>query len=157
MSEGAGRSLLPLMTTTSKSYADYVVLVESKALRGRTKQEYLSKGRFANSESITSDVSLRGSPSGKSSTIWITAVRWRSCVPRHSTRRWWRCGCFTAITWAKNGRCGSASRFGAIVRCLLCSHAGRLGGYWVACVTGGLAPCWRSSTIAGCGWARRSP
>jgi hypothetical protein len=33
------------MTTTSKSYADYVVLVESKALRGRSKQEYLGQVR----------------------------------------------------------------------------------------------------------------
>ena len=29
------------MTTTSKGYGDYVVFVESKALRGRSKQEYL--------------------------------------------------------------------------------------------------------------------
>ena len=45
MREGAGRSLLPLMTTTSKSYADYVVFVESKTLRGRSKQEYLRQVR----------------------------------------------------------------------------------------------------------------
>ena len=45
MREGADRSLLPLMTTTSKSYADYVVFVESKALRGRSKQQYLRQVR----------------------------------------------------------------------------------------------------------------
>jgi len=44
-SQGAGRSLLPLMTTTSKVYGDYVVFVESKALRGRSKQEYLRQVR----------------------------------------------------------------------------------------------------------------
>ena len=44
-SQGAGRSLLPLMTTTSKGYGDYVVFVESKALRGRSKQEYLRQVR----------------------------------------------------------------------------------------------------------------
>jgi hypothetical protein len=38
MSQGAGRSLLALMTTTSKG-RDYVVFVESKALRGRNKQK----------------------------------------------------------------------------------------------------------------------
>ena len=32
------------MTTTSKGYGDYVVFVESKALRGRSKQEYLQAG-----------------------------------------------------------------------------------------------------------------
>jgi hypothetical protein len=39
MSQGAGRSLLAVMTTTSKGYEDYVVFVESKALRARSKQE----------------------------------------------------------------------------------------------------------------------
>ncbi|MGB9277949.1 MAG: hypothetical protein WCC08_22235 [Terrimicrobiaceae bacterium] len=33
------------MTTTSKGYGDYVVFVESKALRGRSKQEYLRQVR----------------------------------------------------------------------------------------------------------------
>ena len=33
------------MTTTSKRYGDYVVFVESKALRGRSKQEYLRQVR----------------------------------------------------------------------------------------------------------------
>ena len=132
------------MTTTSKGYGDYVVFVESKALRGRSKQEYLRQVRKLGEHYAGG--SLQGSPSGKSSTIWCTAVRPRSCVPRHSTRRWWRCGCFTAITCASSGRCGSALRSGAIVRCRWCSRAGRPGGYWAACVAGGFAQCWHSST-----------
>jgi hypothetical protein len=43
--QGAGGSLLSLMTTTSKVYEDNVVFVESKALRGRSKQEYLRQVR----------------------------------------------------------------------------------------------------------------
>jgi len=65
MSQAAGRSLLAVMTQ-HRRYEDYVVFVESKALRARVKQEYAWQLRKLGE--FTQGGNLQASPSVRSST-----------------------------------------------------------------------------------------
>ena len=142
------------MTTTSKGYGDYVVFVESKALRGRSKQEYLRQvrklgehyaGRTCRGHRAGS-LRLSGSPREveklRPSTLNQAVVALRMFYRDYLGRRW--------ALWER-------FEIRAIIRCRSCSHARRPGGYWAAYEAGGFARCSRSSTIAGCGSVRRSP
>ena len=142
------------MTTTSKVYGDYVVFVESKALRGRSKVEYLRQvrklgehyarrelARVTEREVFDYLVHRREVEKLRPSTLNQAAVALRMFYRDYVGRQW--------VLW-------SALRSGAIIRFRSSLHARRPADCWAACAAGGFARCWRSSTIAGCGSARRS-
>ena len=143
------------MTTTSKGYGDYVVFVESKALRGRSKQEYLRQVRKLGEHYAGRE--LAGVTEREVFDYLVHRREVEKLRPSTLNQAVVALRMFYRDYLASSGRFGSASRSGAIIRCRWCLHAGRPGGYWAAYLAGGFAQCSHSSTIAGCGWARRSP
>ena len=101
-------------------------------------------GRFANLGSITRGGSLRGHAKREVFDYLDHRREVESCVPSTlnqavvALRMFYRD--YLGRKWALWER---------FVRCRSCSRARRPGGYWVAYEAGGLARCWRSSTIAG--------
>ena len=143
------------MTTTSKGYGDYVVFVESKALRGHSKQEYLRQVRKLGEHYAGRE--LAGVSERKVFDYLVHRREVEKLRPSMLNQAVVALRMFYRDYLGKRWALWELLRSGAIIRCRWCSHAGRPGGCWAAYAAGGFARCSRSSIIAGCGWARRSP
>ena len=102
------------MTTTSKGYGDYVVFVESKALRGRSKQEYLRQVRKLGEHYAGRE--LAGVTEREVFDYLVHRREVEKLRPSTLNQAVVALRMFTAITMESGGRCGSALRSGAIIR-----------------------------------------
>jgi hypothetical protein len=142
----------PPMTNTAKVYQDYVVFVDSKALRGRSKAEYLRQVRKLGarhperslkqiSERMVFDhlIYLRDKEKLRPSTLNQAVVALRMFYRDYLGRDW--------KLWEQ-------SRSGAISRCRWCSPAMKSTNFWERCARTGSRRCWSLSIIADCVWVK---